>query len=674
MKVKVRIGNSTMVLEVTQNFVLKDIAVAHFKSKSITVDLDEYCFRIPGYDYFLDLDRSINDLLEVAWVFQDKEPEDQIVATINLVRKAEKGDSLQRESLAIDPGQEASLCVWAFKRGGSTGGILSGFKKRYFVLQSNTLFYSESPGSPVLGYIPMTGISSKIRTDIQYKEKISFELTTTSQNSRSYILCADQAEFSQLHQALDDLQLRRVKAAVVTLMQELISRDVATLQGIFRISGEKFQVEGLKHEFDQALDPDLESLPSEVIAGVIKQYLRNLESPLIGFGLYNEYLRFGKLQPGPERTEAMITAVKRLQFSPRHFLHYLCSSLQLISTHAATNLMNTKNLAIVIGPNLLRPQRETTQTAMNDNQYVLAATQALIDEVDAVFGKSLLQKVPDTPTTTQHAQAQQRQRSASVTAHQAQRQSHPGVTARQNRMSISEIDPSLAFVQDLKGAMQTSKTLGGKLQEMTTKHQQVMQKWNDLIKAIKTNPTGTMNFSEIILNQSEIDTRWIDAGMASLDQVHSNLSELVELLAPQNVEAVSVPQHPPTPAAPIAPHPPTPQSIQPPQHSLPAAPPPQLSIPPQPAAPISQNYNRPMVSATPPVSPTASGILPPPLKPHPPMNPSAQFAPFNPGINPNTPQNANPPPPPKHKRGESQVSIVSSASGEIPPPPPLDSD
>lgn len=676
MKVKVRIGNSTMVLEVTQNFVLRDIAVTHFKSKSITVDLDEYCFKIPNYDYFLDLDQSINDLLDVAWVFQDREPEDSISATIILIRKGEKGDALQRESLTIDPAQEASLCVWAFKRGGSTGGILSGFKKRYFVLQSNTLYYSESPGSPILGYIPMSGISSKIRTDIQYKDKISFELTTSS-NSRSYILCADQVEFSQLHQCLDELQLRRVKSSVVTLFQELISRDVSTLQGIFRISGEKFQVESLKLTYDQGLDPKLDEYPSEVIAGVIKQYIRSLESPVIGFGLYNEYLRFGKMPPGAERTEAMLTAVKRLPNSQRHFLHYLCLTLKLVSSFHSTNLMTTKNLSIVIGPNLLRPQRETTQSAMNDNQFVLSATQALIDEVGVVFGTPLALKVPDTPTTTQAAQ--QRQRAASVTSSQRALAPSPA-QQRANRMSISEIDPSLVFVQDLKNAMQTSKTLGGKIQEMTTKHQEVMTKWNDLIRAIKANPTGTMNFSEIILNQSEIDTHWIDQGLSALDQVHANLSELVELLGSSSVAAAAAasPQQQPVPP------PPQHQSQQS-QQSTTLPSPVQVDAPFHPPHSYSQqtsptNPHQSFSAQTPSSSMRSMASFvpssgPPPIKP----NPSSQYAAFQIPSQANLPPTVamplKPPPPPAHKRNPSQYSHSSASDQtDIPPPPPPDED
>jgi hypothetical protein len=621
-----------MVLEVTQNFLLRDIAVTHFKSKSINVDLDEYCFKIPGYDFFLDLEQSINDLLEVAWVFQDRE-QDDVVATIVLIRKVEKGDSLQRETLTIDPAQEASLCVWAFKRGGSTGGILSGFKKRYFVLQSNTLYYSESPGSPVLGYIPMSGISSKIRTDIQYKDKIAFELTTTSSNSRSYVLCADQLEFSQLHQALDDIQLRRVKAAVVTLCQELIRRDVSNMQGLFRISGEKYQVEALKHQYDLALDPELDDHPSEVLAGVVKQYLRSLESPLIGFGLYNEYLRFGKMQPGPDRTEAIITGVKRLPQSTRYFLFYLCLVLKLVSSHASTNLMNTKNLAIVIGPNLLRPQRETTQSAMNDNQFVLAATQALIDEVDVVFGPSLTLKVPDTQSTTEHAQLRQRAASVSVGYGAGNR---PPMTSsqqnRQSRYSISEIDPSLTFVQDLKSAMQTSKTVGGKIQDLNEKHAAVMTKWNDLIRAIKANPHSTMNLSEFILNQSEIDTRWIDQGLSSLDQVFANLSELVDLLSPEQHHQQQHHQ----------------QQQQYQQQQYPNFSPP-LS---QPSSPIN-----------------AQPIPPPPSTPKPPS--SASYQSFQYPL-PNVPGGTKAPPPPPPNKPHSIAYSTDSEHSDIPPPPPPD--
>ena len=113
LRLKFRFGASTTVLDITQNFFFREVASNHFKQKNINVDLDEYCFKVPNYDFFLDMNDSVNDYLEVAWVFQDRD-NDEVISLLMLIRNAEKSDAVQRGNSIIDPTQEDELCIWAW--------------------------------------------------------------------------------------------------------------------------------------------------------------------------------------------------------------------------------------------------------------------------------------------------------------------------------------------------------------------------------------------------------------------------------------------------------------------------------------------------------------------------------------------------------------------------------
>ncbi|KAG0716117.1 Rho GTPase-activating protein 29 [Chionoecetes opilio] len=134
------------------------------------------------------------------------------------------------------------------------------------------------------------------------------------------------------------------------------------IKGIYRVSGVKSRVEKLCQAFENGAHlVDLSDQHPNVIANVMKLYLRQLPEPLLTFRLYPEFIRIAKecgSGTGAEGTsragEELRDLVGRL---PRH--HLACLSvlmhhLHRVATQAQLNNMPPSNLGIVFGPHVAK--------------------------------------------------------------------------------------------------------------------------------------------------------------------------------------------------------------------------------------------------------------------------------------------------------------------------------
>lgn len=182
-------------------------------------------------------------------------------------------------------------------------------------------------------------------------------------------------------------------------------------EGIYRISGFADEIEALK----MALDKDGEKADVSaqvysninVIAGVLKLYLRLLPVPLItfqSFPLFMESMRefpmVQQLQVVPhtrfsssifltpfseeksigEQVIALRNAVKALPPAHLHCLKYILEHLNRIASHHAINKMNEHNLATVFAPTLI-----ATPQHMSDLSQEISMLAALIGHCHAIF-------------------------------------------------------------------------------------------------------------------------------------------------------------------------------------------------------------------------------------------------------------------------------------------------
>ena len=155
--------------------------------------------------------------------------------------------------------------------------------------------------------------------------------------------------------------LLEVGAEIPPLVQKCVavvdSRGTA-VKGIYRVSRVKSKVEKLCQAFENGAElVDLTDVHPNVIANVVKLYMRQLPEPLMTFRLYSEFIRVGRSCPAPgtgstapsEEREAVQQLRQLVSQLPRYHhntLGFLCQHLNRVAEQADTNNMPASNLAI----------------------------------------------------------------------------------------------------------------------------------------------------------------------------------------------------------------------------------------------------------------------------------------------------------------------------------------
>ncbi|XP_066932708.1 rho GTPase-activating protein 45-like isoform X2 [Clytia hemisphaerica] len=170
-------------------------------------------------------------------------------------------------------------------------------------------------------------------------------------------------------------------------------------KGLYRVSGVKSKVEKLCQQFETGghlIDLTSTHQQPQLIASVLKLYLRQLPEPLLTFKLYQPFIDLAK-ESGPiklsdldelddqhasqyeEVIKKVHDIVKRLPSANFYTAGKLIRHLKRVANHAHENQMSPSNLAIVFGPTLLRPEGDANSlSAVMDMSLQTRAVELLI--------------------------------------------------------------------------------------------------------------------------------------------------------------------------------------------------------------------------------------------------------------------------------------------------------
>ncbi|CAL8359555.1 unnamed protein product [Lota lota] len=180
-------------------------------------------------------------------------------------------------------------------------------------------------------------------------------------------------------------RLSREEHTVPHLVEKLINyieMHGLYTEGIYRKSGSTNKVKELR----QGLDTDVTSMNLDdynihVIASVLKQWLRDLPSPLMTFELYEEFLR---AMGQPERREVIhgvYSVIDQLSRTHLSTLERLIFHLVRIALQEETNRMSANALAIVFAPCVLRcPDTIDPLQSVQDISKTTACVELIINE------------------------------------------------------------------------------------------------------------------------------------------------------------------------------------------------------------------------------------------------------------------------------------------------------
>ncbi|XP_064364162.1 T-cell activation Rho GTPase-activating protein-like [Dromaius novaehollandiae] len=151
----------------------------------------------------------------------------------------------------------------------------------------------------------------------------------------------------------------------------ILYREGPATEGIFHKAASETERRDLKEALDKGDTVDLDSKPVHLLAVVLKDFLRNIPSQLLSAALYEKWMLALEKPSREEKIEELKEVADQLPQPNRLLLKPVLAVLHHISQNAETSRMNSHNLAICFGPNMLSPGTDSTlplqvQKEMND--------------------------------------------------------------------------------------------------------------------------------------------------------------------------------------------------------------------------------------------------------------------------------------------------------------------
>uniref|UniRef100_A0A8C5S975 Rho-GAP domain-containing protein n=1 Tax=Laticauda laticaudata TaxID=8630 RepID=A0A8C5S975_LATLA len=168
------------------------------------------------------------------------------------------------------------------------------------------------------------------------------------------------------------------------------------MEGLFRKSGSVVRLKTLKNKLDKGENCLSDALPCD-IAGLLKQFFRELPEPILPYKLQEALIKAQKLD-SEERNSATLLISCLVNEGIIETLRYFFQFLKKVSLRSAENKMDSCNLAVIFAPNLLQLSEIEKISVHTEKKLRLQAgvLQTLIDHAEDIgqIPKFILEKIP----------------------------------------------------------------------------------------------------------------------------------------------------------------------------------------------------------------------------------------------------------------------------------------
>ncbi|CAF4123854.1 unnamed protein product [Rotaria sp. Silwood2] len=159
---------------------------------------------------------------------------------------------------------------------------------------------------------------------------------------------------------------------------------------VIRIPGKQSSIKELRDMYDRGLSIELNnSYSPATISSLLKIYLQSLPEPIIPVKNFDEFFEIGSCfkynqTNDIDRLKKLIE--KTLSSTNYALLAYLCLFLKKLTEHAQETKMDTDNLAVTFGNNLIRTSEELDLNMIKGHSYnLLPLIKVFIDHSEYLF-------------------------------------------------------------------------------------------------------------------------------------------------------------------------------------------------------------------------------------------------------------------------------------------------
>uniref|UniRef100_A0A0N5AQ83 Rho-GAP domain-containing protein n=1 Tax=Syphacia muris TaxID=451379 RepID=A0A0N5AQ83_9BILA len=162
--------------------------------------------------------------------------------------------------------------------------------------------------------------------------------------------------------------------------------------GIYRIPGNTAAVNALKENLNLGLEnvdfKDLRWKDVNVVSSLLKMFLRKLPEPLLTDKLYPIFIDANRITAHAQRLHKLRNLVRKLPAAHYATLKYLMHHLRVVSSHSSVNKMETRNLALMFGPSIVRPSDDSMATMVTHMSDQCKIIETFITYYDWIFNEA----------------------------------------------------------------------------------------------------------------------------------------------------------------------------------------------------------------------------------------------------------------------------------------------
>ncbi|XP_011606695.2 rho GTPase-activating protein 35 [Takifugu rubripes] len=173
-------------------------------------------------------------------------------------------------------------------------------------------------------------------------------------------------------------------------------------EGIYRVSGNKAEMESMQRQFEQDHNLDLveKDFTMNTVAGAMKAFFSELPEPLVPYNMQGELVEAFKINDREQRFQTMKDILRRFPKDNYEVFKYVISHLNKVSQNNKLNLMTSENLSICFWPTLMRPDF-TTMDALTATRTYQTIIESFIHQCTYFFyNQPLADGLPGSPTST----------------------------------------------------------------------------------------------------------------------------------------------------------------------------------------------------------------------------------------------------------------------------------
>ncbi|XP_019363751.1 PREDICTED: rho GTPase-activating protein 12 isoform X4 [Gavialis gangeticus] len=174
----------------------------------------------------------------------------------------------------------------------------------------------------------------------------------------------------------------------VKLCIEHVEEHGLDVDGLYRVSGNLAVIQKLRFAVNHDEKLDLNDSKWEdihVITGALKMFFRELPEPLFTYNHFNDFVNAIKQEPR-QRVHAVKDLIKQLPKPNQDTMQVLFKHLKRVVENGEKNRMTYQSIAIVFGPTLLKPEKETGNIAVH-TVYQNQIVELILLELNSIFGR-----------------------------------------------------------------------------------------------------------------------------------------------------------------------------------------------------------------------------------------------------------------------------------------------